>query len=76
MVHELVARSHVSKANLVRLFLAMSMEIWDRGCVPFQPIFAVFAILGQVGNTIFPWGKGASREEVAMLVAYDQGSIA
>ena len=35
-----------------------------------------FAILGQVGNTISLWGKGPSQEGLAILVAYDQGSIA
>ena len=63
-------------AILVRFLLAMTMEIWDRECGPFRPIFADFAILGQVENTIFPWGKGASQREIGILVAYDQGSIA
>ena len=76
MGHILGPKSHVSTTTLVRLLLAMTMEIWDRECGPFRPIFAVFAILGQVGNTISPWGKGPSQEGVAILVAYGQGSIA
>ena len=68
--------SHVSIAILVRLLLAMAMEIWDRESGAIRPIFAFFAILGQLGNTISPWGKGASRDAVAMFVAYDQGSMA
>ena len=67
---------HVSIAILVRLLLAMTPEIWDRECGPFRPNFAVFAILGQVGNIISPWGKGLSKEGVAILVAYDKGSSA
>ena len=69
-------KSHVSKAILVRFLLGIAMEIWDRESGPCRPIFAVFAILGQAGNTISPWGKKPSREGVALLVAYDQGSIA
>ena len=69
-------KSHVSTATLVRPLLAMTMEIWDRECGPFLPIVAVFAILGQVGNAISPWGKEISRKEVGILVAYDRGSIA
>ena len=61
---------------MVRLLLVMTIEIWDRDCGPFQPIFAVFAILGQVGNTIFPWHKGSNQKRVAILVQYDQGTIA
>ena len=67
--------SDVSIASLVRLLLSMSMEIWDCERGPFREMFAVFAILGPVGNTISPWGKGPSRNEVAFLLAYDQGSI-
>ena len=76
MGHILEPNSHVSIAASVRLLLAMTMEIWDRECGPFRPIFAVFAILGQVGNTISPRGKRPSQGEVGILVAYDQGSIA
>ena len=61
--------------NFGELLLAMTMEIWDRECGPFRPISTFFAILGQVGNTISPWGKGPSVGG-AILVAYDQGSIA
>ena len=38
--------------------------------------FADFAVLGQVMKTISPWGKGTSQGEGAILVAYDEGSIA
>ena len=76
MGHILGPKCHVSIATLVRLLLAMAMEIRDRDCGPFRPTFAVFVILGQVGNTISPWGKGPSREGRAILVAYEQGSIA
>ena len=38
--------------------------------------FPFFAILYQVGKTISPWGEGSSRNEVVILVAYDQGIIA
>ena len=61
--HMLGPESHVSIASLVRLLLAMTMEIWDTDFGPFRPIFAVFAILGQVGNTISPWGKNVAINE-------------
>ena len=54
----------------------MTMEIMNPECEPFWPIFAVFAILGQVRNTISPWGKGPSQEERTILVAYEQGLFA
>ena len=76
MGHILGPKSHVSIATLVGLLLATTMEMWDRDCGPFWPIFAVFAILRQVGTTISPWSKGPSQEGVAILVASDQGSIA
>ena len=61
MGHILGPKSHVLIETLERLLLAMAtMEMWDRECGPFRPNFAVFAILGQVGNTISPWGKGPS----------------
>ena len=66
--------SQVSIAILVRLLLTRTMEIWDRECGPFRPIFTVFAILGQVENTMSPWGKGPSQEEKAILVGYHQAS--
>ena len=75
MPHMLGPKFHVSLATLVRLLLAMTMEIWDRECAPFRPISPVFAIVGNLGNIISPWGKGPSREEVEILVADDQGSI-
>ena len=37
-------KSDVSIATLVKLLLAMAMEIWNRELRPFWPIFAVFAI--------------------------------
>ena len=63
-------------AALVGSLLAIAIEIWDRECGPLRLIFAVFAILGHVGNTISPRGKGPSEEGAAILVVYDQGSIA
>ena len=75
MQHVLGPKSHVSLATLVRFLLAMTMETWDCVCVPFRPIFAVFAILAHFANTISPWVKGTSQEGVAAFVAYDQGSI-
>ena len=76
MGHMLGPMSHVSIAILVRLLLAMTINIWDTACGPFRPIFAVFAILSQVGNTISPWGKGPSKKNVVILAVNDQGSIA
>ena len=66
MGHILGPKCHVSIANLLRLLLAMTMEIMDRECGPFRPIFAVFAILGQFGNTISPWGKGPRKESQSL----------
>ena len=60
--HLLGPKSHVSIATSVRLLLTMTMEIWDRECRPFRQIFAVFAVLGRVENTISPWGKGVGRK--------------
>ena len=75
MGHILGPKCNVFIATLVRLLLAMTMGIRDRECGPFRPIFAVFAILGQVGNTISPCGKRPTQRDLAMLVAYHQGSI-
>ena len=61
--------------DLLGLLLAKAMEIWDRECGPFRPPFPVFIILGQVENTIFPWGKRPSWQELAILVVHDAGSI-
>ena len=72
MQHMLGPMSNGSIATLVRFLLAMAVEI----CGPFWLNFAVFAILGHVGNTISPWGKGPSQRGGLILVAYDQGSIA
>ena len=76
MGHILGPKSHVSIASLVGLLLPMTMKIWDRECGPLRPFFAVFAILGQDGDTIPPWGKGPCQKRVEIIVAYDQGSIA
>ena len=62
MGHMLGPKSHVSIASLSGLLHAVTMEIWDRECGLFRPIFALFAILGHVGNTISPWGKGPSHK--------------
>ena len=70
MGHIFRPNSHVSIATLVRLLLAMTMEIWDRECGPFLPILAVFAFLGQVGNTISPWRNGPSQNGMRILLAY------
>ena len=43
MRHILGPKSLVSIATLVRLLLAMTLDIWDRECGPFRPIFAVLA---------------------------------
>ena len=71
--HRLGPKSHVSIASLVERILAVAMEIWNHECGPFWPYIAVFAIVCHFGITISPWGKGASRERVAIIVAYDQG---
>ena len=76
MGHMLGSKSYVSIPALVRLLLAMAMEIWDDECGPSRPNSASFAILGQVGNAIPPWNKGPSQEERAILLAHDQGLIA
>ena len=76
MGHILGPRSHLSIATLVRLLLGMTMEIWDRECGPFRPMFAVFVILSPVAKTVSPWGKGPGRVGVRMPVADVQGSIA
>ena len=44
MGHIYVPKFHVSITHLVRLMLAMTMEIWNPECGPFWTIFAVFAI--------------------------------
>ena len=51
----------------------MAMKIWNHECRPFRPNFAVFAIVCHIGTAISPWGKGPSKEERAIIVAYDQG---
>ena len=76
MGHILGTESHVSRATLVRLLLAMTTDIRDHEYGPSRPIFAFFAVLGQVENSISPWGKGPSQERSENLLSYDQGSIA
>ena len=63
----------MSIASLVGSILAMAMEIWNHECGVFWPNLAVFAIVCHIGTTISPWGKGPSQEEVAIIVADDQG---
>ena len=67
MGHIVAPKSHVSMRILLRFLLAMNTEIWDRECGPFRPIFAVFAILCHVGNTISPWGRDLPRKEWRFL---------
>ena len=76
MGQRIAPKSHLSIATLFILLLAITMEIWDRGCGPFRPIFAVLATLGHVGNTISPWGKRPSQRGVGIFVAYDRARIA
>ena len=71
--HILGPKSHVSIASLVERILPVAMEIWNHGCGPFWPSFAVFAIVCHIGITISPWGTGSSQEIGANIVAYDQG---
>ena len=71
--HILGPKSHVSIASLVERILAVATEIWNHECGPFWRNFAVFAIVCHIGITISPWGTGSSQEEVANIVAYDQG---
>ena len=66
-------KSHVSIGSLAGRILAVAMEIWNHECGPFRPNFAVFAIVCHIGTAISPWGKGPSKEERAIIVAYDQG---
>ena len=54
MGHILGPKSSVATAILVRPLLATTMEIWDCECGPLRPIFAVYALLGHVDNTISP----------------------
>ena len=37
---------------------------------------AVFAILGHIGHTVSPGDKGPGQENNAILVAFEEGSIA
>ena len=71
--HILGPKSHVSIASLVERILAVAMEIWNHGCGPFWPYFAVFAIVCHIGITISPWGTESSQRENAIIVPHDQG---
>ena len=71
--HTLVPKCRVSIAFLVGRILAVAMEIWNHGCGPFWPNFAVFAIVCHIGITISSWGTGSSQEGEAIIVAYDEG---
>ena len=71
--HKLRPKSHVSIASLVGRILAVAMEMWNHECGPFWPNFAVFSIVCHIGTTIFPWGRGPSQKEGAIIVAHDQG---
>ena len=71
--HILGPKSHVSIASLVERILAVAMEIWNHGCGPFWPNFAVLAIVCHIGITISPWGTGSSQEIEMHFVAYDRG---
>ena len=71
--HILGPKFHASIASLVGWILAVAMEIWNHECGPFWPNFTVFAIVCHIGTTISPWGKGASQDESAIIVACDQG---
>ena len=70
--HILGPKSYMSIASLVEIILAVAMEIWNHGCRPFWPYFAVFAIVCHIGITISPWGTGSSQEGSANIVVYDQ----
>ena len=56
--HILGPKSHVSKASLVGRLLAVAMEIWNHGCSPFWPNFAVFAIVMPYWNYHISMGPG------------------
>ena len=71
--HILGPKSDVSIASLVERILAVAMEMWNHGCGPFWPNFAVFPIVCHVGATISPWGTESSQEKSAIIVAYAQG---
>ena len=51
----------------------MAMEIWNHACGPFQPNFAVFAIVCHIGTALSPLGKGLSKGKSVIIVAYIQG---
>ena len=53
--------SDVFIASVLSVLLFRAMEIWDRECGPFRPDFAVFAVLGHIGNTISACGKAPSQ---------------
>ena len=56
--HILGPKSHVSIASLFGRILAAANEIWNHECGPFWPNFAVFAIVGHIGNYHISMGQG------------------
>ena len=71
--HILGPKLDMSIASLVEMILTVAMEIWNHGCGPFWPNFAVLAIVCHIGIAISPWGTGSSQREGANIVAYDRG---
>ena len=71
--HILGPKSHVLIAFLVGKIFAVAMEICNHESGPFWPYFAVFAFVCHIGITISPWGTESSQQEVAKIVADDQG---
>ena len=71
--HTLGRKSHVFLAFLVGRILTVTMEIWNHGCGPFWPNFAVFAIVCHIEITISPWGTQSSQKETVNIVAYERG---
>ena len=70
--HNLGPKSDVSIALLVGRIFTVAMEIWNHGCGPFRPIFAVFAIVCHIGITISPWGTESGQKERTIIVAPGQ----
>ena len=63
----------MSIASLVGRILVVAMEIWNHGCGPLWPNFAVFAFVRHIATAISPWGKGPSQKESAIIVAHHRG---
>ena len=51
----------------------MAIEIWNHESGPFRPNVAVLTIVCHIGTAISPWGKGLSKNERTIIVAYDKG---